>query len=213
MIFEDRVDAALRLAPRLAALGLANPLWLAIPRGALPLAVALAARLGGEVDVVLVRKLGAPGNPEFAVGALAEDGQCIVLPWARQAGADEAWIAAERAREAVKIRARRALLTPQRQACPATGRDVVVIDDGMATGATMQLALMCVRAEQPARLVCAVPVASPDALARVRALADDVVCLSAPADFSAVGQHYRDFAQVSDEDAASLLRRARGEHP
>jgi predicted phosphoribosyltransferase len=205
--FRDRADAADQLAVALEAWRGKRPLICAIPRGAVPMARILALRLGGDVDVVLVRKLHAPGQPEFAVGAVDETGWVYVTDHAAAAGATEAYIAAQATEELATIRRRRALYTPGRAPLDPAGRIVIVVDDGLATGATMIAALHALRARAPARLVCAVPVAAPDSVERVRAYADDVVALATPAWFSAVSQFYGSFPQVADEDVVWLLRK------
>ena len=204
-MFLDRIDAAHRLAKALARYRGQNPLVLAIPRGAVPMGKIIAAALDGELDVVLVRKLRAPFSPEFAVGALDENGWIYVAAHAREAGADDAYLARERETQLALLRERRARYTPARAPLDPAARIAIVIDDGLATGATMIAALHAVRAKQPRRLICAVPVAAPDSLAAVAPYADEVVCLQAPADFYAVGQFYRSFPQVEDETVIAAL--------
>jgi predicted phosphoribosyltransferase len=206
MIFRDRIDAAERLADALAAYRGMRPLVLAVPRGAVPMGHVIAQRLGGELDVVLVRKLRAPFSPEFAVGAIDETGWAYVAPHAHQAGADDAYLASEKAEQMATLRRRRAEYTPARPPIDPAGRVVIVVDDGLATGATMIAALHAVRARRPAKLVCAVPVAAQDSLEAVQPYADDVVCLHAPWDFGAVGRFYRNFDQVEDDEVIALLR-------
>jgi len=205
MMFADRLDAATRLSKALQAWRGRNPLVLAIPRGALPMGKLVAQRLGGELDVVLVRKLRAPGSPEYAIGSIDESGWAYIAPHAHAAGATDAYIEEEKRLQLAVLKDRRARYTPGRGALDASGRIAIVVDDGLATGSTMIAALHAVRARNPATLVCAVPVASPDSLELVRPLADEVVCLHAPDDFYAVGQFYRTFGQVEDEEAIRLL--------
>lgn len=206
MIFADRRDAAERLAKALQAYSGRNPLILAIPRGALPMGKLLAQRLGGELDVVLVRKLRAPGSPEYAIGSIDENGWVYLAAHARATGATDRYIEGEKREQLAVIRQRRERYTPGRAPVDAAGRVTIVVDDGLATGATMVAALHAVRARRPEVLVCAVPVASTDSLELVRPYADEVVCLDAPEDFYAVGQFYRSFGQVDDEEAIRLLR-------
>ena len=205
MIFSNREQAARRLADKLAAYKGQNPLVLAIPRGAVPMARIVAEALGGEFDVVLVRKLGAPGNPEFAIGAIDETGWATLGPYAAMAGADEGYIERAKARELETIRRRRAQYSPLHPPIDPKGRIVIVIDDGLATGSTMLAALHALRQRAPQKLVCAVPVAPPETLENVAGKADEVVCLTAPENFQAVGQFYADFGQVEDDEVIALL--------
>ena len=206
MIYRDRIDAAERLADALLEWRGAQPLVLAIPRGAVPMGRLIAQRLGGDLDVVLTRKLHAPGNPEYAIGAVDESGWTYVGEYAEAAGATPDYIRAQVAAERATMKRRRAAYTPARAPIDPAGRVVIVVDDGLATGATMIAALHAIRAHGPRQLVCAVPVASTDAAARVRAWCDDVVCPHVTSDFYAVGQFYRDFPQVSDDEVIALLQ-------
>ncbi len=206
MRFRDRTDAAMQLTAALHAYRGRTPLVLAIPRGAVPMGRVLAAELGGELDIVLVRKLRAPHSPELAVGAIDESGWTYVADYARGVGADDAYLREEKRRQLETLRSRRALYTPQRPPLDAAGRIAVVVDDGLATGATMIAALHAVRAKRPERLVCAVPVAAPESLEKVRSHADEMVCLEAPAEFDAVSRYYREFPQVTDDEVTAILR-------
>lgn len=205
-MFKDRVQAAGLLADRLLRYRGQSPLILAIPRGAVPMGVVLAQRLAGELDVVLVHKLCAPFQPELAIGAIDESGHATIAPHAASVGATPAWITTEKNRQMRVLQTRRQHYSPLRPPIPIHQRVVIVVDDGLATGATMQAALMAVRRGRPARLVCAVPVASSEALALVQPLADECVCLSTPPLFQAVGQFYEDFPQVSDDEVAMQLQ-------
>jgi predicted phosphoribosyltransferase len=206
--FPDRESAARELAQQLAAWRGQRPLVLAIPRGAVPMGKIIADALDGELDVALVRKLGAPGNPEFAIGSVDETGHVYVADHARQLGISERYIEQEKTAQLATMRKRRAEYTPVRPPIDPRDRIVIVVDDGIATGSTMIAALRAVRARQPKRLIAAVGVAPPETLERLRREADEVVCLAAPVHFYAVGQFFADFPQVSDEEVIACLKSA-----
>lgn len=214
MSFRNRAEAADKLAARLAEYKGKNPLILAIPRGAVPMAKRIADALQGEVDVVLVRKLGAPGNPEFAIGAMDESGWAYIADYASSAGATPEYIEREKTRQMETMRKRREQYTPIRPPIDPAGRIVIVVDDGLATGATMISALHALKAKGTQKLICAVPVAPPDTAEKVRGYCDEVVCLETPFNFYAVGQFYAEFPQVEDEEVIAILSAASPErHP
>ena len=205
-MFNDRNDAARQLAEELKQYRGQNPLVLAIPRGAVPMAKIIADELGGSFDVVLVRKLRAPYQPELAIGSIDESGWAYIADHAASTGASKDYIESEKQAQMETIRKRRNQYTPIRPPIDPAGRIVIVVDDGLATGSTMISALHSLRARNPAKLICAVPVAPPDTLKKVETMADEVICLEAPEYFQAVGQFYRNFSQVEDDDVIEILR-------
>ena len=211
IIFADRAEAGRLLAEPLAAMRLQHPLVLALPRGGVPVGAEIARRLNAPLDVVFVRKLGAPDQPELAVGAVADGAEPeIVLNTELVAmlSLDEDYIAAAAKRELGVIEQRRREWAALRPAVEPAGRALIVVDDGVATGMTMQAALRQLKRRKPARLIAAAPVGSREAVAMLRREADDVVCLSSPRRFGSVGAFYRSFLQVTDEEVAALLREA-----
>jgi putative phosphoribosyl transferase len=205
MMFHDRNEASVLLAEQLVHYKGKHPLILAIPRGAVPMAKIIADKLGGEFDVVLVRKLRAPDYPELAIGSIDESGWTYIADHAASTGADSEYIKEEKQRQMATIKQRRAQYTPVRPPIDPAGRIVIVIDDGLATGATMISALHGLRSRKPARLVCAIPVSPPETLRKIQPLADEVVCLDTPNNFRAVGQFYADFPQVEDDEVMKVL--------
>ena len=205
-MFYDREEAALKLAKKLEIYRGKNPLILAIPRGSVPMAKIIAEKLGGEYDVVLVRKLRAPLYGELAIGSVDESGWTYVADHAESVGADAEYIESEKQAQLETIYKRRAQYTPVRHPISPAGRIVIVIDDGLATGSTMISALHGLRNKKPAKLICAVPVSPPDTLDKIAELADEVVCLETHSDFHAVGQFYVQFPQVEDEEVIEALQ-------
>jgi predicted phosphoribosyltransferase len=205
MRFKNRQNAAHLLVDRLSPYYKnKNPLVLGVPRGAVPMAKIIADALGGELDVVLVRKLGHPDQPELAIGAIDETGHACLAEWADDI--DPQFIEAEKQRQLAVLLERRARYTPLRAPIDPYGRIVIVVDDGIATGSTMTAALRAVRAKKPKKLIGAVAVASPDAAHALLHECDAMVCLKVSADFFAVGQFFEDFTQVSDQDVIEVLR-------
>lgn len=205
MKFRNREHAAELLIQRLrTSYKSKNPLVLGVPRGAVPMAKMIASALGGDLDVVLVHKLTHPEQPELAIGAIDEQGNAFVSDWAADLDAD--YLAAEKQRQLAVLRQRRARYTPLRAPIDPHGRIVIVVDDGIATGSTLTAALRAIRAREPKKLVGAVAVASPQAARAMLRECDALVCLNVPADFSAVGQFFDDFGQVSDDDVVAILK-------
>jgi putative phosphoribosyl transferase len=206
-MFRDRDQAGRLLAGRLRGRGWNDPLVLAIPRGGVAVGAALARGLSAELDVVLARKLQAPGWPELALGAVAEGGVMYLDPRAEELlRVEPAYLAVEREHQWREIARRSRLFRAVRPRAPVAGRVVIVTDDGLATGSTMKAALQAVHAQRPAELVLAVPVAAPEGFRDAAHWADEAICLLLPADFGSVGQFYQDFIPVEDGQVVETLR-------
>lgn len=210
--FTDREDAAEQLAERLNEYRGRNPLILAIPRGAVPMGKILAERLQGELDVVLVHKLGAPFDPEFAIGAIDESGWTYLSPILEKSEEADRLIERIKARQLAELKERRAQYTPFVPPIDPRNRVAIIVDDGLATGATMIAALHATRDKKPGELVCAVPVAASDSLEKIRPLADKVICLHASMHFGAVSQYYEHFHAVEDEEVIRILAATSASH-
>lgn len=216
MQFEDRRDAGRQLGLRLRELGLPDPVVLALPRGGVPVAAEVAALLKAPLDLVLVRKIGAPGHEELAAGAVVDGAQpeLVLNPEVvRSFHIDDAYLSAEQARQLAEIDRRRALYLADRPRPRLAGRTAIVVDDGIATGATVRAALHAVRRAEPAELILAVPVAAASVLRRLAAEADRIVCLHAPGDLMSVGQFYQDFHQLDDAEVVAALAQHHGPTP
>jgi putative phosphoribosyl transferase len=208
-MFHDRDDAARQLAAKLKGRKLKSPLVLAIPRGGVVIGAVLALELRADLDVVLSRKLRAPGQPELAIGAVTEDGHVFLNHNTEEfLGPQERYLIAERRRQMAEIERRKQLFRGVRPQAPVAERSVIVADDGIATGSTMIAALQALKTQNPHEVIVAVPVGLPDRLAEIRQWCDDLVCLLAPAGFWAIGQFYEDFSQVDDDEVVRLWARA-----
>src|SRR5437868_12619940 len=211
-LFRDRREAGQRLAIALASYRESEPVVLALPRGGVPVGFEVARALGAPLDVLLVRKIGAPGHEELGLGAIVDghDPQIVLNEdVVRAVAPPKGYIAREAKRQLAEIERRRQHYVGDRPPLPVDGRTVIVVDDGIATGGTVKAALRGVSQHRPARLVLAIPVAPADSLDELASECDDIVCLATPEPFFAVGPHYRDFAQTEDEEVIRLLDEAR----
>lgn len=210
MTFRDRSDAGHRLAGALSAYRGRNAVVLALPRGGVPVAAEVAEALDAPLDLILVRKIGVPSQPELAMGAVVDGAAPIIVrnqDVIELSGTTADEFEAVCARELAEIERRRKLYLGERTRAPITGQVVIVVDDGIATGATTRAALKAIRARKPKELVLAVPVAPPDTIERLRGEVDALICLETPELFGAIGYFYRDFRQVSDEEVVQILKR------
>jgi len=209
--FENRTVAGRALGERLARMKLADPVVLALPRGGVPVGLEVARALHAPLDLLLVRKIGVPWQPELAVGAVMDGGAPVIVVEPRvmaETGIDRQYIEDRAQQELKEIERRRAVYLAHRAPEPVAGRTAIVVDDGIATGTTMRAALRGLRQRKPARLVLAVPVAPPETIDALRAEVDDVVCLMQPGFFGAIGYFYVDFHQLTDDEVIALMRQA-----
>ncbi|UQA92244.1 phosphoribosyltransferase family protein [Streptomyces halobius] len=214
MLFTDRTDAGRRLADALQHLKGEDPVVLGLPRGGVPVAFEVARGLGAPLDVIVVRKLGVPYHRELGFGAIGEGGVRVISDdIVRRGGVSRQDVATVEHSEEAKLARQARRFRGDRPRLPLDGRTAILVDDGVATGASAAAACEVVRAQGAARVVLAVPVAPPDAVNWLRTKADEVVCLSTPVGFSAVGEWYEDFSQTPDEDVVSLLEQARADPP
>lgn len=211
MRFRDRTHAGRLLAAELRRFASRDPVVLALPRGGVPVAFEVAQALGAPLDLVLVRKIGAPLQPELAVAAVV-DGEKMEIVVNEDVAASlhvpKGYVEQQAARQIEEIERRRRLYLGGRERVAVEGKTALVVDDGIATGATMRASLRAVRRRKPGHLVLAVPVAPPEAVESLRSEVDEVVCLSMPDELYAIGQFYDDFAQVGDDEVRELLERA-----
>jgi putative phosphoribosyl transferase len=207
-MFVDRKAAGRELAARLQHLRAERPIVLALPRGGVPVGFEIAEALDAPLDVVLVRKIGAPGQPELALGAVVDGDAAQVLideGVAKALAVDHAYIESETRRQLAEIERRRAAYLGRRAVLPIAGRSVIIVDDGIATGSTVRAALRAIKNAGADKIVLAVPVAPRDVVETLGCEVDEIVCLATPNPFVAVGAHYRRFAQFADADVVSLL--------
>jgi predicted phosphoribosyltransferase len=214
--FADRTDAGRQLAAKLVSMALDRPVVYALPRGGVPVALEIARALRAPLDLVLVRKIGAPGEPELALGAVVEGDppETVINDDVRRAyGADDAYIEHARQRLLAELERRRALYLGSRPRLAPAGCTAIIVDDGLATGATARAALSAVKRQGAAKTVLAIPVAQQQALNDMREHADSVVCLQAVRRFAGVGAFYADFHQLTDDETVGLLRLSIGRAP
>jgi predicted phosphoribosyltransferase len=209
--FPDRIDAGRQLAARLSQMSLEKPVIYALPRGGVPVALEIARALRAPLDLILVRKIGAPGAPEVALGAVVDGANpetVVNEEVRRRSGANDAFLERSRAHELAELERRRVRYLGDRPQLDPAGHTAIIVDDGLATGATMKAAILAMKRRGAARICVAVPVAPADTLNAIRDLADVVVCLHSPSDFHGVGGFYDDFHQLTDEETVGLLRQA-----
>jgi putative phosphoribosyl transferase len=217
-MYHDRAEAGRLLASMLEPYRAQTPVIVALPRGGVVVGAEVAESLGAPLDILLVRKIGAPTQPELAIGAVVDlgalEGPTVLLdPIAQRVGATREYLHDAIQQEIAEIRRRESVYRGDRPPIDLAGRAVILVDDGIATGSTTRAALRAIRQAGPFRLILAVPVAPPQTLARLRQDADEVVCPLSPEEFRAVGEFYEDFTQTSDAEVIELLERAQGREP
>lgn len=208
MRFRNRIDAGTQLADRLATAELTDPVVLGLPRGGIPVAWVVAKRLAAPLDVFVARKVGAPGHQELGIGAVAEGTDDVT--WtesARLVGLSELQLDDLALQTRADVQRRILTYRGTRPLAPVEDKDVILVDDGLATGVTAEAGLRALRGAQPRRLILAVPVGAPETVERLRLVADEVVCVATPEPFFAVGEWYDDFRQTTDEEVRDLLSR------
>jgi putative phosphoribosyl transferase len=212
-MFANRRSAGRQLSERLQYLRHKEPVVLALPRGGVPVGFEIATGLDAPLDLLLVRKIGVPWQPELALGAVVDgaDPQIVINhDLAAELGIDESYITSETARQLAEIERRRKIYLGDRTPVPLAGRTVIVVDDGIATGSTVRTALRAIRSAGAEKILLAIPVAPGDTLEQLKAEVDEIICLSTPRRFIAVGAHYAEFAQLADADVISLLQEHHG---
>ena len=214
--FKDRKAAGKALAQRLAGMNLADPVVLALPRGGVPVGAEIAETLQAPLDLVLVRKIGVPYQPELAAAAVVDGGDAEIVvndEVMRLAGITDEYIQAEAKTELLEIERRRHIYLEGRPRVPIENRTLILVDDGIATGASIRAAIAALRRKNPKKLIVAVPVAPLDTVAKLGSSVDEVICLETPDPFYAIGMHYDDFHQVPDDEVIELMNEAAREKP
>jgi putative phosphoribosyl transferase len=208
-MFKDRIEAGRLLGKAVAKLNLKNPIVLGIPRGGVVVAAEVARAIEAPLDLIITRKIGAPGNPELAVGAVTQDGEPIVdHSIARELGIGKKYLQQEANRQAIEIKERTRKYRGNRPYPALEGKSVIIVDDGVATGSTTLAAIISVKKKKPASVILSVPVAPPDTIHRLSREVNKVICLSTPEHFYAIGEFYESFEQVEDDEVRRILKEA-----
>lgn len=210
-LFSDRSEAGEALAERLLGRTFRDPVVLALPRGGVPVAAPIARRLDAPLDLVLVRKIGVPSQPELAAAAVVDGGEAEIVvneDVLSMAGLTREEVRAAAGTELAEIERRRSVYLAGRDPEPLKGRELILVDDGIATGASVRAAIMALRRRRPGRLILAVPVAPRETVEALRPLVDEIICLAMPEPFGAIGLYYADFHQVADGEVVRCLRQA-----